>query len=331
MIGPVLIGHLGNNSNRSRLREVCREWREIHDTWVGELKLVVPRGDDRDLRHLESLLSSRPNLRVLEFDGFASEDGRITELVSKAVRRNALRELKMVCAACGPSTFRGLASPRLQRLDLSYNDFSLETTEALARCLLDLPALQKLRINYSHVGPRGAAALAPSLGRLSALRHLDLGRNYIGTEGAGALASLEHLEHLDLSENGIGLTPIPVARLHLNLGGNAVDVGSLVLPASLVHLDLSSTCLHVGSLASFDFTSLRSLDLSFNVMGVWGAAALAAVLTEGMAALRELDLGGNVLGSAGVVVLAPAFERLRKLHLGCNDIGPEGAAALRRL
>ena len=73
----------------------------------------------------------------------------------------------------------------------------------------------------------------------------------------------------------------------------------------------------------------ETLDLSGNVIGDDGAAALADSLFFGR--LRRLDLSNNRVGDPGALALAasPHAATLGQLVLAKNPIAPAGTAALR--
>ena len=75
--------------------------------------------------------------------------------------------------------------------------------------------------------------------------------------------------------------------------------------------------------------ALRSLDLSYNMLG---AVAAAAVATHLGTALEILNLAGNQVGDQlGMQALAEALKynfKLRSLNLSENNIGTHGASTL---
>ncbi len=180
-----------------------------------------------------------------------------------------------------------------------------------------------LRIHFEHIGDGVARALAESPW-LANLVALNLSHNDIGDEGARAIAFSPHLA---------GLT-----SLELSFNRGITDRGAEALAASP----------HLGR--------LRSLDVGFCSLTPDGAWALG--MSPALASLRSFGLGGVGGRDAGLRVLlstAPSPDRfealslegcgitaegagflagceyltgLRRLRLGRNVIGDEGARAL---
>jgi uncharacterized protein (TIGR02996 family) len=142
-----------------------------------------------------------------------------------------------------------------------------------------------------------------------------------------------------------------------NLGSAAIFAPRARLP-QLVELKLSDNAIVADAaqeLTAADLPALRSLDLSFNTLGVAGARAITAAenwrrLTRLSLAcnavgpelgrtiaesaylhqLHLLDLTQTRLGDAGAaaVVDSPRIVSLLALRLGSNNIGAAGAAAI---
>ncbi|MGL4550831.1 MAG: TIGR02996 domain-containing protein [Gemmataceae bacterium] len=163
-------------------------------------------------------------------------------------------------------------------------------------------------------------AHAPALFRLAPLREVKL------YEASGLLADLAGCP---------ALAPVRVLDLEKNELGDA-DLAGLAGPNRLADLRslmlwsnrISDAGLH--ALAAAAPPRLETLDLSGNVIGNDGAAALADSPFFGR--LRRVALSNNRVGDAGALALAgsPFAATLGLLDLAKNPIGPAGTAALRQ-
>ena len=145
-------------------------------------------------------------------------------------------------------------------------------------------AARLTEVSIAHYGlrPRGASVLAPSL------------------------AVNEHIQALDLSDNGLGAEGI--ASILSALGGTDVSSRPNTRPAP----------------------SLRALSLRQNQAGKDGATALAAFLRTSHP-LSGLDFAANSIGDKGVAIIAMALETNTSLHILSiehNAIEDEGAEKL---
>ena len=199
----------------------------------------------------------------------------------------------------------------------------------------------------SALAERRHEALAPSL---RSLKFLDLSRNGGGQQGVGALAAalragaLPRLASLNLARNattsnaGGDLGSGGVAEIARGLAGRATQLAGL-----LVHLDVSG---NRGNAAAFEalgdafgcgsLRGLRSLVATHNAAGDLGAIALAKGIcrlakrlhhsTGRGPALRRLDLGDNGMGDEGARALLEHLREhcpgLRRLGLSHNHLGP---------
>jgi Ran GTPase-activating protein (RanGAP) involved in mRNA processing and transport len=77
--------------------------------------------------------------------------------------------------------------PLLSALDLSHNNLSAASVQALAQALSTLTALQRLHLRCCEFGDGGARALAPPLATLAHLTHLDVSANDLTARGVAAL------------------------------------------------------------------------------------------------------------------------------------------------
>ena len=184
-----------------------------------------------------------------------------------------------------------------------------------------LPALTCLDFLNIRMGNAGASSLAAALGRGDLLRLKSLRLNLTAMTDAGLMAlapalsvlpALKELllnEHIYLAEGQTNHQPL---RLMVGLGAGALPY--------LTTLSFER--------AAAGPRRRRGL---FSV-GDAGASALAAALGRGaVPRLTDLSLRSCGIGDAGLVALAPALRRLRRLKrldFSGNPLGDEGLATL---
>jgi uncharacterized protein (TIGR02996 family) len=177
-------------------------------------------------------------------------------------------------------------------------------------------------------GPSSEVALAPFLGspHLGRLTHLGLSDNRLHREDLDALAStrkLTHLEHLDLSYNGVRTdqliylleNPALSCLTSLRLGH-----GPGVVPNPLQD-DWSQVA------ASPALSRLIRLDLRDNTLGREDVRSLA--LSPHLGNLAYLDLSGNPMDHIGALARSPSLNRLVELRLDWEFICPRDQRELR--
>lgn len=206
------------------------------------------------------------------------------------------------------------AGSGLSTLALDACNITSSGVEALvAGALRESSPLRVLSLSRNAIGPVGAAALAAALVSNAMLTSLHLSSSDLGSEGAMALASsleaggASALERLTLDQNHFG------------------DGGAQALANALA--------------ATRHNSSLTALDLSGNLIGVAGVAALARALLPAGAdggtnvALRALELNSNDAGGEGAAALASALRRnsaLRSLSLHDNVVTRDGGDQMER-
>jgi uncharacterized protein (TIGR02996 family) len=236
----------------------------------------------------------------------------------------SLTELGFEFDGIAPDGLAALAgSPlfaRLKGLELRSNRIpaALVIDSLAAAC--DPGALSRLSLPANKFGRDDAEQLF-ALPLMQQLQHLDVSENPLGVRGVTALAEsgiVRGLRILNLSKTRPGVPGVK----------SLTEAGGL---AGLRMLDLSDNLLGpvaVKALASCgNLRGLRVLNLSHNLIGDAGAAALAA--SRPLAGLLELDLCDADIGEAGAIALAesPHLENLLRLDLRNRDNRPFGNAA----
>jgi len=273
--------------------------------------------DARDRPNL-SVLADWPHLarfHKLEFSSgwFGTPD--IAQLAESAYATN-LTELGFERDGIAPEGLTVLAaSPlfsRLEGLELrSISSPSVLLVDSLAAAS-EPGMLSRLSLPYNRLRHDDVEHLC-ALPMMHELQHLDLSDNPLGVEGATVLAEsgiVRNLRILNLSKTRPGVPGVK----------SLVESGR---PVGLRMLDLSDNLLGpvaVKVLASSgSLRGLRVLNLTNNLVGDAGASALAASRT--LAGLLELDLRDADIGDAGARALAesPHLDGLLRLDLRTRD------------
>ena len=190
-------------------------------------------------------------------------------------------------------------------------------------------------------------------GRMKHLVSLSLrsGRG-VGDEGAGALAralrdAVPCLKTLNLSGNNLGpKAAAAIAGALMQVPDESLSIPQLASGCALEELDLSGNhigsdgaCSLAGALVEIGCPRLRKLDLTHNVIGPVGAAAVAEIFLgqalrgEGDGnhsahrrtshqrgyALEELNLRHNGIGDSGVKAIAGAIIEAARLRANANS------------
>jgi uncharacterized protein (TIGR02996 family) len=210
----------------------------------------------------------------------------------------------------------------LQSLTLSGHQLGLDGVRALLEC----PSLAGLRELGLYRSQQLAAAELELLARESNFRELELLHlESVRVGGAG-------LQALALSQRFPKLRTLKIRRCELTDAGVRALASSRTFP-ELTGLDLSGNNLlpETGNILNgfinFGLTRLRSLDLSGNPVGTYGARRLA--LSGHVTDLRRLSLRGCRLTAEAAQSLGEiCATELRALDLSFNRIEHEGAEQL---
>jgi uncharacterized protein (TIGR02996 family) len=184
----------------------------------------------------------------------------------------------------------------ITELGFEMDGITAEGLETLARSAL-FPKLANLELKSNVIPPALLVDALAAPREPGVLGRLSLAYNRITQYDCGhlfALPLLHGVEHLDLSDNNLGVEGIQ----------SLAESGLL--------------------------RGLKVLKLAKTLPGVPGVRTLTE--TRGLSGVRSLDLSANRLGPVAVKLLAEsgATRGLRVLNLANNPVGNEGAAALAR-
>jgi Ran GTPase-activating protein (RanGAP) involved in mRNA processing and transport len=227
----------------------------------------------------------------------------------------------------------------LEKLFANANDFDNVAIEALANALKKNKGLTELELEEINISADGAAALADMLKHNTTLSALSLSSFWDRSEGdggficigdvgaeslAGALKVNSTLTELDLSRNQIGIA------------GATALADALTTNKGLEEVNLSKNAIgDEGLVALVDAlkynTTLVFLSLQHNNIGIAGVTAFADALTTNKGGLKSVDLSKNVFGDEGLAALADALSHnttLKSLELRGTGITDEGVLAI---
>uniref|UniRef100_A0A674IA20 NLR family CARD domain containing 3 n=1 Tax=Terrapene triunguis TaxID=2587831 RepID=A0A674IA20_9SAUR len=206
---------------------------------------------------------------------------------------------------------------QIQKMSLAENQISNKGAKALARSLMVNRSLTVLDLRSNAIGPTGAKALADALKINQVLLSLNLQKNSIGPQGAKKIAEALK-QNRNLRELIVPPHP-PVVILHCLLSLHSLQWNFIQSKAAKA----LAQALHSN-------TSLTSLDLRGNSIGVAGAKAMANALKVNRS-LRVLNLQENSLGMDGAICIATALtgnHGLTYVNLQGNRIGQSGAKVI---
>nr|XP_020821171.1 protein NLRC5-like isoform X2 [Phascolarctos cinereus] len=185
----------------------------------------------------------------------------------------------------------------VEELDLSKNEFSVESTRVLMGALEGKCQLRSLNLSSLQLDDLALSTLAQRLRGMSLLHTLDLSNSGLSSIGccylSDCLRDATNLEDLNLSHNKIEDAGVQ----HL----------SAILPTLL---------------------QLRKIDLSWNGISPAGGRKLAEALAF-CVQVEELHLGANTMGDLMAIRLAQNLpHHLKVLYLCSNQIGTKGTLSL---
>ncbi|MEM7675801.1 MAG: hypothetical protein AAF449_07335, partial [Myxococcota bacterium] len=307
---------------------------------IGELVDAVERGHDREVASTPMTFAR----------GTYFPDGRM-DLCKQVVGPDHIAPLCDAVAAQVDQPTDCRVRHFLLGNNIACDGDDVAGAEAIAR-LVRNPAveIETWYLAGNGIGPRCLQVLGPAFEANTHARALWLKRNPVMPEGAAALGRMlarnEALELLDLKNTGLfdeGI--VRCVNSFLESGDSPLRLAHLYISANAL-TERSVAALAAVAEAGRGFSSIRTLNLSINRLGLNGLQALVALIADGaLPNLESLDLGSTgLLGPCLkplVDALIVACPRLRALDLGTylstRDLGEEAnrlegdALALQRL
>ena len=224
----------------------------------------------------------------------------------------------------------------VQVLGLSGNRIGVKGAEAMAEALLTNSTLHTIWLSGNYIGDDGATAIATALQSNSSLRSIYLTKNNIRAEGAKAIAEAltknnnSALEKLDLDGNDVGEDG---AMAIAEAFQTNPKLRTLYFPYECIpHAAMKE---RINGLLSVHYKEVRygglKVDLSGRRIGNKEAKYIARALMDPNTNVKTLDLTWNSIGVDGAMAIAEALksnETLQTLHLTNNRIEDDGATAL---
>nr|BCL66095.1 Flagellar autotomy protein 1 [Volvox africanus] len=225
---------------------------------------------------------------------------RVLALSHNGIGTEGARALGAALGACGS----------LKELILAGNQFGDQALRELQGALPRLQGLQVLQLQDNpRIGSDGVAALAAALAGMPSLEELDLSRCYAGDEGVRHLskALVTHPALTSLALEGCKIRADGAVHLAAALGpapaaGAARDAAAAAAPPPppprLILLVLARNQLGDRGVAALAAalgrnSSLASLDLRSNGVGLAGCRSLSVALRERNTTVRQLAMAGN--------------------------------------
>ena len=275
---------------------------------------------------LALLVSHMPNLQKLDLLGNPFKQGETAGLITALRRHNLLSELSLPGISFGIKDSQGLRkvlSKTTTIKNLFIPSLSTETLEPIISGLQDNTSLEKLSMSYSDFSLQNSISLASVLRTNHSLVCLYITNSNIDLYHlAIGLCTNTTLQKLDLDLNTIDAKG--AAKLALALRSNHT---LLELNLENCNIDTCGAC-HLATAFHTNHT-LQQLHLGYNMIGDEGASAFATALRKNHA-LVHLNLCHCNIGSNGAQLLASGLctnDTLQTLYLDGYPIGDEGAVA----
>ncbi len=308
-----------NNFGRKGLRALLAPGR------FPRLRELVLDLEDLSRGGLALLLASELASRLDNLELSQAQLGdRHVAAIAKAPAIARLTRLSLAINEIGPAGAKALATSRtlvnLRRLDLGHNDLGTAGVAALARSR-NFGALEFLGLRSTDPMAAGLRALAASRG-FGKLRDLDLSANGLGDSDVALLGrALPTLVRLNLDWNRIG--PGAATALAKRTGLVELVLSDPVDEYADEGGEPPCGIGDAGAIAlagSRDLASLRTLDLSQNM--IRDAGALAIARSPHLAKLVRLELRWNHIGKSGVVAITKRFGARASVHHQRSDARP---------
>ncbi len=220
---------------------------------------------------------------------------------------------------------------RLRHLILGHNELTSLSDVGGMTCLGDTLASLDLSFNRLELvgSPSSSSSSSAGLGRLGALEELRLNNNHVRNLKGDVLRDKPRLRFIDLSNNNLVRTVVPLENYKDNISGMICIYFSELFQASLPEeLFTGSTGLRRLSLANNSLAflpgdlfrplsrSLEVLDLSGNLLASLESPSSISVL----GGLTSLDLSHNRLAQITSVAALRGLSSLRSLRLDHNRL-----------
>ncbi|KAF9543820.1 hypothetical protein EC957_000434 [Mortierella hygrophila] len=321
-----------------------------------------------DAKILAKLIKSSDtaNIKTLKMEGNTISQ-QASKLMFEGWKFNrTISTLSLARSGVNDKTVKYLArvivkNEALKTLDLSSNHITALGAEYLADAMVQNRSITRLSIQSNNIRKAGAPFIAKILNKNRVVRHLNVSSNGLGADGVSIIAESVRFNRtltslsLDMNEMGSkGANAIATALIsnrhltHLYMPHNNIgDMGladiceSLKRNWTLTSLDLELN--HIGREQSVVglkalgellavSTSLREVNLSFNLFSAEAIAALAAGMCKN-STLESVLLNNCCLPTEAAVslskVLSSPSTGLQNLGLTNNgEIGVEGYWAL---
>ena len=318
--------HLVNcNLNNSHLAMLCHQF--LKKSFSGRLTRLHLNGNGLEYTSMEVLIKMLPALKPLQKLFLGSND-----LCDKSFESGFI-----------PTLLNSLHS--LCCLDLASNNITDHGIEILMRSLISLKYLTHLDISNNSVSSEGASFVANSF---STWQYLDIHSNRIediGVQHLSASLNSSSLQYLDLSNTGTSDEGVAILSsalqcnfslqtLILHSNNDITHEGVGILLESGVHSHLSkldiSFCQTGWSVEMINalmttvpsFSTLLSLDLSYNDLEDEGISALISAISNG-SNITKLFIGGNSISSQTIQLLGYMIcenSNLKKIGLIEDDL-----------
>ena len=209
-------------------------------------------------------------------------------------------------------------------LDLSSGQLDGQDRKTTLRVVTELmPVLKGITLSKNDIQDEGAIAISESLMTNKTLETLRLVECGIGLAGGIALASA-------LEVNPV-LTSLSLADNNLTgreqyIRPTEIQGKSMVVGAKVIYRGRERTILRIHR--GYNTDEIRRLELEFDLSGI---EAIAAALAGSSVALKKLLLGENSIGDQGAIALSQSLQNnttLEELALNSNGICVEGVKAL---
>ncbi|KAG0288751.1 hypothetical protein BGZ96_007483 [Linnemannia gamsii] len=317
-----------------------------------------------DAKILAKLIKSSDtaNIKTLKMEGNAISEQASKMMFEGWKFNRTISTLSLARSGVNDKTVKYLArvigkNEVLKTLDLSGNHITALGAEYLADAMIQNRSITRLCIQSNNIRKAGAPFIAKILNKNRVVRHLNMGSNGLGADGvsiiaesvrfnrtltslsldmnemgpkganaiATALFSNRHLTHLYIPHNNIGCTGL--AALCESLKRNWTLIS---LDLELNHIGKGQSAVGLKALGELLLvsTSIRELNLSFNLFSAEAIAALAAGMCQN-STLESVLLNNCCLPTEAAVSLSKVLScpctGLQNLGLTNNaEIGVDG-------